>query len=106
MGPRGPKHYFFGDQFYSKNARKLRSHVFVHFYAGKHMTTIILPDVVRMRKKLRTLFLFSSGPRGPIIETIFTIASEFYPHYVKLSYYMFSSMAMEEYMESEFTGIF
>ena len=25
MGPRWPKHYIFGDQFYSKNARKLDS---------------------------------------------------------------------------------
>ena len=38
MDPRGPKQYIFGDQFYSKNARKLRFQVFLHFYAGKHMT--------------------------------------------------------------------
>ena len=43
MGPRGPKHYIFGDQFYSKNARMLRFHEFLHFYARKHM--IILPEV-------------------------------------------------------------
>ena len=29
MGPQGPKHNIFGDHFYSKNARKLRFHVFL-----------------------------------------------------------------------------
>ena len=37
MGPREPKHYIFGNQFYSKNARKLRFHVFLYFNARKHM---------------------------------------------------------------------
>ena len=37
VGPGGPKHYIFGDKFYSKNARKLRFHVFLHFNARKHM---------------------------------------------------------------------
>ena len=37
LGPRGPKHYIFGNQFYSKNAKKLRFHVFLHFHARKHM---------------------------------------------------------------------
>ena len=37
LGPRGPTHYIFGDCFYSKNARKLRFHVLLHFYARKHM---------------------------------------------------------------------
>ena len=37
IGAQGPKHYIFGDQFYSKNARKLRFHVFLHFNARKHM---------------------------------------------------------------------
>ena len=37
LGPRGPTNYIFRDQFYSKNARKLRFHVFLHFYARKHM---------------------------------------------------------------------
>ena len=31
MGPRGAKHYIFGDQFYSKNARKRRFHIFLNF---------------------------------------------------------------------------
>ena len=37
MGPQGPKHYIFGDHFYSKNARKLKFHVFLHFNSRKHM---------------------------------------------------------------------
>ena len=37
MSPRGPKHYIFGNNFYSKNFRKLIFHVFLHFNARKHM---------------------------------------------------------------------
>ena len=37
MVPRGPKHYIFGVQFYSKNARILRFHEFLHFYAREQM---------------------------------------------------------------------
>ena len=37
MAPAGPNHYIFGDHFYSKNARKLKSHVFLHFNARKQM---------------------------------------------------------------------
>ena len=42
MGPRGPKHFIFGDHFYSKNARKLRFHVFLHFNARKHISLFYL----------------------------------------------------------------
>ena len=31
LDPQGPKHYVFGDPFYSKNARKLKFHVFLLF---------------------------------------------------------------------------
>ena len=37
LGPQGPKHYIFGDYFYSKNSRKLKFHVFLLFYTRKHM---------------------------------------------------------------------
>ena len=37
MGLRGHKHCIFGNQFYSKNARKLRFYVLLHFHARKHM---------------------------------------------------------------------
>ena len=35
MGPWGPRHYIFGDQFHSKKARMLRFHEFLHFHARK-----------------------------------------------------------------------
>ena len=37
LGPQGPKHNIFGDHFYSKNARKLRFHVFLLFDARNYM---------------------------------------------------------------------
>ena len=37
LGPQRPKHYIFGNHFYSKNARKLRFHVFFLFDARKYM---------------------------------------------------------------------
>ena len=39
MDPRGPKHYIFGDHFYSKNARMLRFHVF-----HKCIPYILMPE--------------------------------------------------------------
>ena len=35
-GPQGPKHYVFGDHFYSTIARKIRFYVFLHFSARKY----------------------------------------------------------------------
>lgn len=47
------------------------------------------------------------GSREPhYIETTITISGEFRPFQVILSNHMFFSMKMEEYMESEFPGIF
>ena len=37
MDPCAPKHFVFGDHFYSKNVRKLRFHVLLHFNARKHI---------------------------------------------------------------------
>ena len=37
MGPRRPKHYIFGNQFNSKNARGISFNVLFHFNARKHM---------------------------------------------------------------------
>ena len=39
LGLQGPKQYIFGDHVYSKNARKLRFHVFLLFHVRKHMTS-------------------------------------------------------------------
>ena len=57
MGPRKPKHYIFGHQFYSENARRLRFHVFPHFNAYdvimiSSYDIIILPEMDRTHKKL------------------------------------------------------
>ena len=35
---RGPKHSISGNQFYSKNPRKLSFHIYFHFYAKKHIS--------------------------------------------------------------------
>ena len=40
-----PKHYIFGDDFCSKNARRLRFYVFLHFNARKHVM-LSLYDVI------------------------------------------------------------
>ena len=43
MDPQRPKHYIFGNQFYSKNAKRLRFHVFLHFNARKHLISSFYP---------------------------------------------------------------
>ena len=107
MGPQGPKHYIFGDLFYSKNARKLKFHfsLFFHFNARKHM---ISPFYLKWTEVTRDceLFKFSLGPLGLTIGTKVTIPSEFCPLQVKWWYYMFSRVKKEEYMESELSGLF
>ena len=52
MDPWGLKNYIFGNHFYSKNARKLRFHGFLHFNDKKTYDIIILPEVDRIHKKL------------------------------------------------------
>ena len=37
LGPQGFRHYIFGNHFYSKNARKLKFHVFLLFHARKYV---------------------------------------------------------------------
>ena len=37
MSPSGLKHFIFGDHFYSKNDRKLRFQVFLHFNVRKYI---------------------------------------------------------------------
>ena len=101
----GPKHYIFGSHFYSKNARKLKFHVFVLFYARKHM---ILSFYLEWTEFTRNCEFFPFvGPLGPELNwNKFTISCEFGTLQVKWWHHMFSSTKMEEYMESEFSGIF
>ena len=52
------------------------------------------------------LLQFGSAPLGPIIGKKFTVSCVFGLNKVKLQYHMFSSMKIEEYMESDLSGIF
>ena len=36
MDPREHKHHIFGDQFYRKNAQKLKFYAAIHFHASKY----------------------------------------------------------------------
>ena len=42
LRPQGPKQYTFGDHFYTKNAKKLRLHVFFLFHVRKHVISFYL----------------------------------------------------------------
>ena len=82
MGPQRPKNYIFGDHFYSKNARKLRFHVFLHFNARKYMISSFYLKWIEFTE-IVNLFQFNSAPREPTIGTKFTISYEFGPLQVK-----------------------
>ena len=105
LGPQGPKHYIFGDHFYSKKARKLKFHVLLLFYARNvwyHHFTWSGPN----SQDIASFFPFV-GPRGPELNwNKFTISCEFGTLQVKWWYHMFSSIKMEEYMKSKLSGNF
>ena len=61
LGPQGPKHYIFGDNVYSKNARKLRSHVFLLFHARKQMISSLYLKQTEFTRNLE----FRSNCRSP-----------------------------------------
>ena len=82
MDPEPLQHYIFGNHFYSKNARKLRFHVFLHFNARKHMTLLFYLKWTKLTRNVN-LFQYNSGPWGPAIETKFTISCEFCQFQVK-----------------------
>ena len=69
MGPRGPKHFIFGDHIYSKNVRKVRFHVFLHFNARKHNISLFYTKWTKFTR-------LTTG-------TKFTISCEFGPLQVK-----------------------
>ena len=102
-GPQGPKQYIFSENFYSKNAKKFRFHVFLLFHVRKHMTSSFYLKWTEFTRN----FVSIVGPRGPELNwNKFTISCEFDPLQVKWWYHMFSSIKMEEYMEPELSGIF
>ena len=80
FGPQGSKQYIFGDQFYSRNAKKLRLHVFLLFHVRKHMTSSFYLKL-----------------------TEFIRSFEFCPNWW---YHIFFSIKIEEYMGAELSGIF
>ena len=57
-------------------------------------------------QEIVNFYQFSLGLWGLAIGTKFTISCEFSPLHVKWGYHLFSSMKKEEYIESEFSGIF
>ena len=78
IGPWGHKQYIFGDHFWSKNARTLSAHVFLHFNARKHLTSSFFINGPNSQE-IVSLFQYSSGPLEPTIGTKFTISCEFGP---------------------------
>ena len=86
-------------------ARKLKFHVFLIFYARKHMVSSFYLKWTKFTRNCE--FFPFVAPWGPKLNwNKFTISYEFSPLLVKWWYHMFSSNVMEEYMESEVSGIF
>ena len=105
LGPQGPKQYIFEDHCYSKNAKKLRFHVFPLFHVWKHMTSSFYLKWTEFKKIVD--FVPIVGPHGPKLNwNKFIISCKYNPLQVKWWYHMFSSIKMEEYMESELFGFF
>ena len=112
MGPQRHKDYLFVDHFYSKNAWKLKFHVFLHFNARKHM----ISSFVRISsfdinsgpnsQEIVKFYQFILGSLGLTIGTKFTISYEFSRLQVKWWYHIFSSMKKEECVEFAPSGIF
>ena len=76
LGSQGPKHYIFGERFFSKNARKLRFHVFLLFDARKHMIPSFYLKWVKFTRNCE--FFPIMGPRGSELNfNKFTISYEF-----------------------------
>ena len=63
IGPRRPKHYIFGNQFYSKKCQEAQIPCIPPFKCQKTYDIIILPEVDLIDKKFVDVFQFRSGPR-------------------------------------------
>ena len=78
LGPQGPKHYIFGDHFYSKNARTFRFHVFLLFDARKYMISSFYLKWIEITRNCE--FFSNYGSPGPELNwNKFTISYEFSP---------------------------
>ena len=91
MGPRGPKHYIFGDQFYSKNATMLRFYEFLHFYARKHMMSSIYLKWAEFTRNFEFVPI-KFGSLGTHRWKKNSVSCEFGSLQVKWWYHMFSSI--------------
>ena len=105
LGPQGSKHYIFGDQFYLKSARKLKFYIFLLFYARKLMISLFFLKWIEFKRNCE-FFSFVGSQGRELNWNKFTISCEFGTLQVKWCFHMFSSIKMEEYMESELSGIF
>ena len=97
---RGPRTIFFS--IYAKNVRKLRFLSFFDLYLEKTCEIINFTWSGLNSQEIVNLVPFM-GPRGSKIswKKNYTTSYEFSPPQVKLWYHTFSSMKMEEYMESK-----
>ena len=104
LGPQGPKQYIFGDHFYSKNAKKLRFHVFLLFHVRKHMTSSFYLKWTEFTRNCE--FCSNCGSPGTRIKleqihNFLWIRSTSGKMMIS-----FSSIKMEKYMEPELSGFF
>ena len=70
LGPPESKHYIFGDHFYSKNARKLKFHVFFLFYARKHMISLFYLKWTKFTRNCEFFSIFRSPGTRTKLEQI------------------------------------
>ena len=66
LGPQEPKQYIFGNRVYSKNAKKLRFHVFLLFHVRKHMTSSFYLKWTKFTRKFE--FCSNCGSPGTQIK--------------------------------------
>ena len=101
LGPQKPKQYIFGDQFYLKNAKKLRFHVFLLFHVRKHVTSSLYLKWTKFTRNCQ--FCSNCGSPGTRIEL------EQIHNFLRIrstSGKMFYIIKIEEYMEPKLSGFF
>lgn len=99
--PGDPTTIFLTTRFYLKKSIKIRFYVFLNFHARYFF--YFFPEVDQTQKKFWILLQFILGAQGPITGKKI---SRFLLNSLLEYNYMFSSMKMAEYIESELSGIF
>ena len=70
LHPQVPKHYIFGDHFYSKNSIKLKFHAFLLFHAKKHMISSFYLKWTKFTRNCEFSFICGSpGTRTKLEQT-------------------------------------